>query len=135
MPSVFMTCWETSGSGVKAGLVHTVTMQRLTLWEGRPATSTPRVVVVTTATPYMNAPLGEIVTSRTIPPAASASGLPQSREKLPPPSITEKPRSIHEKRRLRQQAEVQCSSSPNDAIRKLTTKLSNFRLADNPIRT
>ena len=82
MPSVFMTCWETSGSGVKAGLVHTVTMQRLTLWEGRPATSTPRVVVVTTATPYMNAPLGEIVTSRTIPPEALASGSPQSREKL-----------------------------------------------------
>src|SRR5215469_15463036 len=94
MPSVFMTCWETSGSGVKAGLVHIVTMQRLTLLERRPATSTPRVVVVTTATPYMNAPLGEIVTSRSIPPAALASGSPQSREKLALPSISKKPRSF-----------------------------------------
>jgi hypothetical protein len=57
------------------------------------------VVVVTTATPFMNAPLAEIVTSRTIPLAASASGLPQSREKLALPSISEKPRSIHGKRR------------------------------------
>jgi len=41
-----------------------------------------------------------------------ASELPQSREKLALPSISEKPRSIHEKRRLRQQAEVQRNSSP-----------------------
>jgi hypothetical protein len=60
----------------------------------------------------MNAPLGEIVTSRTIPPEALASGSPQSREKLALPSISEKPRSIHEKRRLRQQAKVQRNSSP-----------------------
>ena len=94
-----------------SGLPHCAVPEIL-VWERRPATSTPRVVVVTTATPHMNASLGEIVTSRTIPPAALASGLPQSREGLALPSISEKPWSIHEKRRLRQQAEVQRNSSP-----------------------
>jgi hypothetical protein len=38
--------------------------------------------------------------------------LPQSREKLALPSISEKAASIHEEMRLRQQAEVQRNSSP-----------------------
>jgi hypothetical protein len=71
--------------------------------------------------------------------AALASGLPQSREKLALPSISEKPRSIHEKRRLRQQAEAQRSSSPNggqSVSGEVETRdaRSNFSIADNTPR-